>query len=166
MTNACFNMACKVISRRNGDYNHLCWCAMKLKNIPRGLVLLCSYQFCVQLTLSILYINKIQQDATVCRDLFNAKSLSTCFGCPSHPSSGVRKTVTAASGTATTFLQCGLIWPCWRKVVAQILWPVSEAVVTVLCTPDDGCDGHLKHVESDFAVKYLHTVASCWLLLI
>jgi len=24
---------------------------------------------------------------------------STCFGCPSHPSSGVHKTVTAASGT-------------------------------------------------------------------
>jgi len=38
---------------------------------------------------------------------------STCFGYPSHPSSGVHKTVTAASGTchsnsATTFLQHGL----------------------------------------------------------
>jgi len=35
---------------------------------------------------------------------------STCFGCPSHTSSGVHKTVTAASGTghsiwATTFLR-------------------------------------------------------------
>jgi len=45
------------------------------------------------------YINKIQQDATVCRYLFTAISLSTCFGCPSHPSSGEHKTVTAASGT-------------------------------------------------------------------
>jgi hypothetical protein len=65
----------------------------------------------------------------------------------------------------------------WRKAVAQILWPVPEATVTVLCTPeayfghvggrlllryydlyqrlhvtvlctpDDGCDGHPKHVE-------------------
>ena len=43
------------------------------------------------------YINMIQQDATVCRYLFTAKSLCTCFGCPSHPSSGVHKTVTAAS---------------------------------------------------------------------
>jgi len=25
--------------------------------------------------------------------------------------------------------------------------PVSEAVVTVLCTPDDGCVRHPKHVE-------------------
>jgi hypothetical protein len=38
-----------------------------------------------------LYINKIQQDATVCRYLFTAKLVSTCFGCPSHPSSGVHK---------------------------------------------------------------------------
>ena len=68
---------------------------------------------------------------------------STCFGCPSHPSSGVHKTVTAASGTghsvrATTFLQRGQIWPRWRKVVA-----VPEAAVTLLCTPDDGSDGHM-----------------------
>ena len=25
--------------------------------------------------------------------------------------------------------------------------PVPEAAVTVLCTPDDGCDRHPKHVE-------------------
>jgi len=59
------------------------------------------------------------------------------------------------------------IRPRWRKVVAQILWPVPEAAVRVLCSPDDGCDGHPKHVESDFAInKYMHTVASCWILLI
>jgi len=47
------------------------------------------------------------------------------------------------------------------------MWLVPEAEVTVLCSPDDGCDGHPKYVESDFAVnKYLHTVASCWILLI
>ena len=38
---------------------------------------------------------------------------STCFGCPSYPSSGVHKIVIAASGTghsiwATAFLQRGL----------------------------------------------------------
>ena len=37
---------------------------------------------------------------------------------------------------------------------------MPEVAVTVLCSHDDGCDGHPKHVESDFAVnKYLHTVA-------
>ena len=71
---------------------------------------------------------------------------SMCFGRPSHPSLGVQKTVTAASGTghsnyATTFLQRGLIRLRWRKADAQVLWPVPEAAVTVFCTPDDGRDG-------------------------
>jgi len=47
---------------------------------------------------------------------------SACFGCLSHPSSGVHKTVTAASGTdhsirATTFWQHGLIRPCYQTRV-------------------------------------------------
>jgi hypothetical protein len=44
-----------------------------------------------------------------------------------------------------------LILSRWRKVVAQILWPVPDAAVTVLCTPDDVCDGHPKHVEWFFS---------------
>ena len=34
-------------------------------------------------------------------------------------------------------------WPRWREVAA----PVPEAVVTVLCTPDDGCGLRPKHVQ-------------------
>ena len=84
--------------------------------------------------------NEMQQYAGV----YLLQNYSTCFGCSSHSSSGVHQTVTAASGTghsvtATTFR--------WRKIVALTLWPVPEAVVTVWCTPDDGCDGHPKHVE-------------------
>ena len=30
-------------------------------------------------------------------------------------------------------------WPRWREVAAQKICLVPEAVVTVLCTPDDGC---------------------------
>jgi hypothetical protein len=41
---------------------------------------------------------KIQQDGTVCRYLFIAKSLYM-FRVSQHPSSGVPKTVNAASGT-------------------------------------------------------------------
>jgi len=36
----------------------------------------------------------------------------------------------------------GQAWPRWREVAA-----VPEAVVTVWCTPDDGCGWYLKHVE-------------------
>ena len=58
---------------------------------------------------------KIQPYATVCRYLFTAKSLYV-FRVSQHPSSGVLKTVTAASGTGhdtgtATSLQRGLIRP-------------------------------------------------------
>jgi len=47
-------------------------------------------------------------------DIYLLQSHSTCFACPQHPSSGVLKTVTAASGTghnicAATSLQRGQI---------------------------------------------------------
>ena len=53
--------------------------------------------------------NEMQQYAGV----YLLQNYSTCFGCLSHPSSGVHETVTAASGTdhsvrATTFRQRGL----------------------------------------------------------
>jgi len=62
---------------------------------------------------------EIQPDATVCRYLFTAKSLYM-FRVSQHPSSGVIKTVTAASGAATS-LQRGLIRPRWREVGVPVL---------------------------------------------
>jgi len=112
---------------------------------------------------------KIQPDATVCRYLCTAKSLNM-FQVSQHPSSGVPKTVTAASSTGhntgtSTSLQCGLIVTirqCWREVALLVLRPVPEAAVTVFSTPDDGCCD-TRNMLSDFAVnKYLHTVASGW----
>ena len=82
---------------------------------------------------------KTQPDATVCRYLFTAKSLYM-FRVSQNPSSGVLKTVTAASGTGhntgkATSLQRGPISPRWREVA------VPEAAVGVFSTPDDGfCD--------------------------
>ena len=61
---------------------------------------------------------KIQQDVTVYRYLFTAK----CFGCPSHRSSGVHKTVVVASGTGHTIWEAsflkrdqlfGHVWEKW-----------------------------------------------------
>jgi len=68
---------------------------------------------------------KIQPDATVCRYLFTSKLLYM-FRVPQHPSSGVLKTVTAASGTgyntgAANSLQRGLIRPRTRGVAVQVL---------------------------------------------
>ena len=64
---------------------------------------------------------------------------------------------------ATTALQRRQAWPRWREVAAQKIWPVPEAVVTVLCTPDDGCGWHPKHVEwSCRIISRLFCVVSCW----
>jgi len=46
----------------------------------------------------LIRYNKMQQYAGI----YLLQGHSTCFGCPSHPSSGVEKTVTAASGTSHT----------------------------------------------------------------
>jgi hypothetical protein len=43
--------------------------------------------------------------------------------------------------------------PTWQNLATleggscTNIWPFPEAVVTVLCTPDDGCGWHPKHVE-------------------
>ena len=69
-----------------------------------------------------VYINKIQQDTTDA-GIYLLQNHSTCFGCLSHPSSGVHKTVTAASGTGhITYQGNDLLpaWPRWQKVVALI----------------------------------------------
>ena len=67
---------------------------------------------------------KIQPHATVCRYLFTAKLLYM-FRVSQHPSSGIPKTVTAASGTGhntgTTSLQRGPIGPRWREVAVPVL---------------------------------------------
>ena len=56
---------------------------------------------------SVEYILIIfQRDATQSSLFVILHVHSTCFWCQPHPSSGVHKTVTAASGTATS-LQCG-----------------------------------------------------------
>jgi len=68
---------------------------------------------------------KVKPDATVCRYLFIAKSLYM-FRVSQYPSSGVLKTVTAASGTGhntgkATSLQRGPVGPRWREVAVPVL---------------------------------------------
>ena len=54
-----------------------------------------------------------------------------------------------------------LTWPRWREVAA-----LPEAVVTVLCTPNDGCFWHPKHVEwTCRIINRLLCVASHWTII-
>ena len=85
--------------------------------------------------------------------IYLLQNYCTCFGCPSHPSSGVHKTVTAASGTGHITYLYNILPQMWLKghggmlLHRYVIGPVPEAAFTVLCSPDDGCDGHPKHVE-------------------
>ena len=56
-------------------------------------------QFCIHGSVHrnsiLIRSNEMQQYAGI----YLLQNYCTCFGCPSYPSSGVHKTVTAASGT-------------------------------------------------------------------
>jgi len=71
--------------------------------------------------------NSVNKNPTRCNSIqiFTAKPLYM-FHVSQHPSSGVLKTVTAASGTGhnigtDTSLQRGLIRPRWKEVAVPVL---------------------------------------------
>jgi len=68
--------------------------------------------------------NKMQLHA----DIYLLLNYSTCFRCPSHPSSGVHKTAVAASGTDHTIREASFFKHHQIR------------------TPDDGCNGCPKQV--------------------
>jgi hypothetical protein len=111
----------------------------------------------------------VQRDATICNLYFILlQDHSTCFGFCPHQSSGVYKTVVTATGTSHMIMQLPhsnvtkLATSESRSCTTICLVPV--AVATVLCTPDDGCRRHPKHVEWYCSkIKYrIHIVASRW----
>jgi hypothetical protein len=161
----------------------------------------------------------VQRDVTQSSLFIILQAHSTCFECQPHPSAGVHKTVTTASGTGpATSLQRGqanlatleggsctnnvtsaggcsysfvYFWlttleggSCTKNVTSTggcsysfvYSWlamveggsctkkrPVPEAVVTVLCIPDDGCGWHSKHVQwTCRIINRLLCVASRW----
>ena len=88
---------------------------------------------------SVLII--VQRDATQNSLFIILQVHSTCFGFQPHPSLGAHKTVTTAYGTghnfcAATSLHLG---QATLATVEGGSCTVPEAVVTVLCAPDDGC---------------------------
>ena len=113
-----------------------------------------------------------QRDATQNSLFIILQGHSTCFWCQPHPSSGVHKTVTTASGTgrifcAATSLQRGHASLATLEGGSYTnVWPVPEAVLRVLCTPDDGCGWHPKHVEwTCRIINRLLCVASRWTII-
>ena len=61
----------------------------------------------------------VQRDATQSSLFIILQVHSTCFGCQPHPSSGVHKTVTTASGTDHIFL-CSYLPPTWPSYLGHV----------------------------------------------
>jgi len=85
------------------------WCPLSVKFLHQLIIL---KLLCLWLRASLIYINIIQRDATQSSIFIILQVHSTCFRCQPHPSSGVHKTVTTASGIwhiscAATYLQRG-----------------------------------------------------------
>ena len=83
----------------------------------------------------------VQQDATQSSLFIIPQVHCTCFGCQPHPSSGVHKTVTTSPGTGHIFCAATSLQRGQASLAALEggSCTVPETVVTVLCTPDDGC---------------------------
>ena len=88
----------------------------------------------------------VRRDATHSSLFIILRVHSTCFECQPHPSSGVHKTVTTASGTGHIFCVAtslqrgqGSSTTLQGGSYTKYIRPLLEAVVTVLCTPVDGC---------------------------
>jgi len=109
----------------------------------------------------------VQRDATQSSLFIILRVHSTCFRCQAYPSSEVHKTVTTASGTGHAML-CSYLPPRWPSLATMEggSCTVPEAVVTVLCTLDDGCGWHPKHVEwTRRIINRLLCVASRWTII-
>jgi len=107
-----------------------------------------SWILCLWFRASLIYIYNCPTRCNTKQSIYYSASSVYMFGCQPHPSSGVHRTVTTASGTGNIFL-CNYLPPTWPSLATLEggRCTVPEAVVTVLCTPDDGCGWHPKHVE-------------------
>ena len=92
----------------------------------------------------------VQRDATQSSLFIILQVHSTYFGSCWPPSNVAKLGLATLEGGSFT----------------QKIWPVPEAVVTVLCTPDDGCFWYPKHVEwTCRIINRLLCVASRWIII-
>jgi len=115
-----------------------------------------------------IYINNCPTRCNTKQSIYYSASSLYMFRVSTTPIIMSTQNCTTASSTVQLTLSnvARLAWPRWWEVAAQKLWPVPEAVVTVLCTPDDECGWHPKHVEwTCRIINRLLCVASRWTII-
>jgi len=118
---------------------------------------------CFWIRASLNYINNCPTRCNTKQSLYYSASSLYMFRVSTTPIIGSTQNCNC---TGHTSLQRGQAWPRWRKVAAEKIWPVPEAVVTVLRTPDDGCGWHPKHVEwTCWIINRLLCLASRWTII-
>jgi len=103
---------------------------------------------CLWFRASLIYINNCPTRCNTKQPIYYSASSLHMFRVSKTPI--IRSTLNSNYSLrycTVISLQRGQAWPRWREVAAQKMWPVPEFVVTLLCTPDDGCGWHPKHVE-------------------
>jgi len=119
---------------------------------------------CLEFRASLIYINNCPTRWNITQSIYYSASSLYMFRVSNSPIiTSTRKCNYSlqywSHFCTATSLQRGHAWPRWREVVA----PVPEAVVTVLCTPEDGCGWHRKYVEwTCRIINRLLCVASRW----
>jgi len=102
----------------------------------------CFYILCLWFRASLICIKKCPTRCNTNQSLYYSASSLYMFRVSTTP------IIRSTQNCNSSLRYCAkLAWPRWREVAAQKIWPVPEAVVTDLCTPDDGCGWHPKHVE-------------------
>ena len=123
---------------------------------------------CLWFRASLIYINNCPTRCNTKQSIYCSAISLYMFRVPTTPIIGSTQNRNFSLRYWSYFL-CSLPqtwpspWPRWREAAAQKIWPVPETVVTVLCTPDDGCGWHPKHVEwTCRIINRLLCVASRW----
>ena len=88
---------------------------------------------CLWFRASLLYINNCPTRCNTNQSIYYSESSLYMFRVSTTP------IIRSTQNCNYSLRYCSL--------AEQIIWPVPEAVVTVLCTPDDGCGWHPKHIE-------------------
>jgi len=125
---------------------------------------------CLWFRASLIYINNCPTRCNTKQSIYHSASSLYMFRVSTTPIIRSTQNCNYSLGywsyfcTATS-LQRGQA-RSWREVAVQKIWPVLEAVVTVLCTPDDGCGWHPKRVEWTCRIlNRLLCVASRWAII-